>query len=206
MYTSTMLDSPSKSESHTPARISSLRQHLAGPADEELEHVELAGGEGHLDVADEGPPLGRLDPQVADRHRCRPRAGRSAEQGPDPGDEHRERERLGEVVVGAGVERLGLVEVAVLGREHQDRGPDAGGPEVGADLEAVAAGQHDVEHDQVEGALGGPPQAVEAVSGDLDAEALGFQAPLDGGGDLGVVLHQQQLHRRHGRTPDLTPG
>ena len=103
-------------------------------------------------------------------------AGGAAHERPDAGDEHRERERLRQVVVGAGVERLGLIEVAVLGGEHQDRGPVVAGSQVGAHLVAVAAGQHQVEHDQVVGALGRHPQPVVAVVGDVAREALGLQA------------------------------
>ena len=44
-----------------------LAQHLAGPAHEELEHVELAGGERDLDVAAPDPARAGVDPQVADR-------------------------------------------------------------------------------------------------------------------------------------------
>ena len=129
-------------------------------------------------------------------HRRRGPPGRPSQQRPDPGDEHGEGERLGEVVVGAGVERLGLVEVAALGGEHQDRRPVAGLPQVGADQVAVAARQHDVEHDQVVAALGRHPQPVLAVEGDLDGVALGLEAPLDGRGDLLVVLDQEQFHHR----------
>ena len=53
--------------------------------------------------------------------------------------EHDERERLRQEVVGAGVERLGLVVLAVLGGEHQDRRPDAFVAQRAAHLVAVHA-------------------------------------------------------------------
>ena len=84
--------------------------------------------------------------------------------------EHDERERLGEVVVGAGVERLGLVVLAVLGREHQDRCPVAGVAQLLAHLVAVHARQHDVEHDHVVRVLGRHPEAVGAGERDVDAK------------------------------------
>ena len=86
-----------------------------------------------------------------------------------------ERERFGQEVVGAGVERLGLVELAVLGREHEDRRPVAGLAQGRAHLVAVHARQHDVEDDGVVAALAGPPEAVFSVRGDIDGEALRLQ-------------------------------
>ena len=121
-------------------------------------------------------------------------AGTAAQQGADPGDEDRERERLGEEVVGAGVERLGLVELAVLGREDEDRRPHAGIAQVGAHLEAVAARQHQVEDDEVVATLERQPTPFQPVGGDLDGEPLGAQPALDGAGDLAVVLDEQHLH------------
>ena len=70
--------------------------------------------------------------------------------------EHHERERLREEVVGAGVERLGLVVLAVLGGEDQDRRPDALVAQRAAHLVAVDAGEEDVEHDGVVRALRAP--------------------------------------------------
>ena len=120
---------------------------------------------------------------------------------PDPADERadareqdRERERLLQVVVGTGVESLRLVEVAVLGREHQDRRPVAGRSEVAADDEAVAARQHDVEDHDVVAALLGHPEPVVAVVGAVDRESLGLQAAPQRRGDLEIVLDDQQLH------------
>ena len=103
----------------------------------------------------------------------------AGEQRADPGHQDREREGLGQVVVGAGVECLRLVEVAVLGGEHQDRGPVPGLPEVRADLVAVAAREQDVEDDQVVAALGGQPEPVGAVESHLDGEPLGLEAAFD---------------------------
>ena len=80
----------------------------------------------------------RLTGSPADRHRrARPGPGRcrpatrtrgpgltaAPDQGTQPGEQHDERERLREEVVGAQVQRVGLVVLAVLGRQHQDRRP-----------------------------------------------------------------------------------
>jgi len=51
------------------------------------------------------------------------------EESAEAGGQHHEGERLGEEVVGAGVEGLGLVEFAIFGREHEDRRPVAVRPQ-----------------------------------------------------------------------------
>ena len=100
------------------------------------------------------------------------------EQGAHAGGEHGERERLRQVVVGAGVERLRLVEVAIFGGEHEHGGVDTRRTEVAADAEAVTARQQDVEDDEVVAALRRPPEPVVTVGGNFDGEALGFQPAL----------------------------
>jgi hypothetical protein len=117
----------------------------------------------------------------------------------DPGHQHGEGERLAQVVVGAGVEPLRLVEVAVLGGEHEDRRPDAGPAQLGADPVAVAARQHDVEQDQVVAALAGPPEALgpSAATSTVKPSAVSPRRRAAASG--GVVVHQQQLHRHPSR-------
>ena len=175
-YTSTMFGSPAKSNSHTPARIWSL--DTTCPA----RRTRNASTSNSRRVRSTSVPLDHARRPAVSRRTAptvsgdRVAATGAPQQGPHPGDQHRERERLGQVVVGAGVERLGLVEVAVLGGEHQDRRPVAGAAEVGAQHVPVAPGQHDVEHDQVVAALGRHPPAVVAVGGHVDGEALALQA------------------------------
>ena len=124
----------------------------------------------------------------------RPLPPAPAQQRPDAGHQHDVGERLGQEVVGAGVEGLGLVELAVLGREHDDRRPVAPLPEGGADLVAVHARQHDVEDDRVVVALVGPLQPVRPVEGDVDGEALRLQTPLDSAGQVPLVFHHEDSH------------
>ncbi len=148
------------------------------------------------------PALSGIHPESAHFHRCRGPPGGPPQEGRDARNQHREGERLGQVVIGPGVQRLGLVHVTVLGGEHQDGGPVAGIAQVGTDLVAVATRQHDVQDDQVEALLGGPPQAIQPVVGHIDGEPLGLEPALDGGRDLAVVLDQQELHTRS--VPALT--
>ena len=73
---------------------------------------------------------------------------RSAQRRAEPGEELVHAERLGDVVVGAGVEGGDLVGLAFAHREHDDRhvGPAA---QAADHLDAVDAGQAEVEDDEV---------------------------------------------------------
>src|SRR5207248_323260 len=171
-----------------------LRRDLAHLPHQELEEGELPGGEVELVVAPPGQMGGGIEPQVAGRqHR---RAGRCPppQQRPQPGGEDHEREWFGQEVVGAGVERLGLVELTVLGGEHEDGRPVAGLPEGRAHPEAVHPGQHDVEDDGVVAAFAGPPEAVFPVRGDIDGEALRLQSAPYRIGEARFVLYQKDSH------------
>lgn len=116
------------------------------------------------------------------------------QQGLHPGDEDDVGEGLGEVVVRARVQALGLVVLAVLGGEHQDRHVVSGGAQGGADPVAVEAGQHDVEDDEVVHALTRPVQSLQAVVDDVHGVSLRGEALGERHGEALLVLHDQQAH------------
>ena len=106
----------------------------------------------------------------------------AAHPGPDPGDQLLGLERLDDVVVGPGLEADDHVDGVALGGEHHDR--DAGlGPDLPADVDAVLAGQHQVEQHHVGPVVAerrrapGRPRAhdpgVEALVAQHDREHLG---------------------------------
>ena len=80
---------------------------------------------------------------------CGLRTTGTAEHGADPGDHLLEGERLGHVVVAAERQALDLVLGRVLGGEEQHRRADAVLPQPADDAEAVEAGHHHVEDEQV---------------------------------------------------------
>ena len=100
----------------------------------------LAAGEVHLDVA---------EPKHRRAARGVPPSG-SPQQRLDARAQLLRAERLRDVVVGAHLEREHLLRFLRARGEHQDRRPETRLADVAADVEAVPAGQHDVEHDQIE--------------------------------------------------------
>ena len=189
-----MFGSPSKSTSHTASRICRLETHVARVAGEEREQRELPGGQLQLDVAAPGPAGRRVQPQVAGLELGGPLPGTAPGHGAQPGHQDRERERLGQVVVGAGVEALHLVPLAVLGGEHQDRGPVLLRAQGLADLVAVDPGEHQVEHDRVVLVLPREPQPVGAVVGHVDGEALGLEPDPQGPREPLLVVDDEYAH------------
>ena len=77
------------------------------------------------------------------------RAGGAPQDRLDPRDDLREAERLRDVVVAAGAQRLDLVLRRVLRGEEEHRGLEALFAQATADLDALDVGKHPVEHDEV---------------------------------------------------------
>ena len=143
----------------------------AGPGGHRRQQPEFGRGEvddraGHL-----GPHPGHVEDDVAgvDRLGRLGRAVRAAEDGADAGDELARAERLGQVVVGAELEAEQLVELVVAGREHDDRDGRVAA-QLAGDVEAVEAGQAEVEDDEVGASLAdgreraGPSPAVSTAN------------------------------------------
>ena len=123
----------------------------------------------------------------------------------DPAHQLAQPERLGQVVVGAELQADDLVDLVVAGREHQDRRLGAGGAEAAQDLEAVDAGQPDVEDDEVRRLADGQLEALLAGLRQGHRVALLLEGVLDAPGDGVLVLDDQDggghaaiLHRTLG--------
>ena len=140
-------------------------------------------------------PAGRgVEHEVADLQR---RLGGSwlaaAQQRPQPRQQLVERERLGQVVVGTGVQAVDLVLQRVLGGQHQHQAWPALAPQRRADLHPVHPGQHAVEDDDGVVVAAAQLEPVLAMVGDLDRIAFGLESAPHEAGDARVVLDQQYL-------------
>ena len=144
---------------------------------------------------------GQVDLRLADRRRPRARARRArgaAEDGADARDELADAERLGHVVVGAGVEAADLVDLLAARREHDDRHERVAAAQLLADLVAVHVGQHQVEQDRVGLLVLGEGHAVLALARGHDAEALELERVLEPEHDVRLVLDDEDgLLRDH---------
>src|SRR5260370_27011608 len=143
--------------------------HLAGLVHQHRQQVELLGSEVKLGVTKPRPAGLGVHPDALGHAGFRAAA---TEQGPDPGEELREAERLGDIVVRAGVEADHRVHLIGTRREDQDRHRLAFGAQAAADFQAVKAWQAEIEHDQVDPAGQGGVQGAGAVSRDVHVVAL----------------------------------
>ena len=171
-----------------------LGKHVAGVAHELLQHTELGCSERNLLLVHEEAAPGGVEPQISDHNDGRALAGSAPNQCPQPRHQNNERERFGEEVIGACVQRLGLVVLTGLGGQHENWDPHAALAQLGTDDVAVDLRQQDVEHDDVVRLGGGHPQALLPVVGDVDRISLALEAPLDVGGELRLILDNQYAH------------
>ena len=101
-------------------------------------------------------------------------------------------ERLGQVVVGAQLEADDLVHLLVARGEHEHGRLGAGGAQPAEGLEAVDAGQPDVEHDEVRGELAGDGRAPSSpLRREGHLVALLLEGVLDAARDGVLVLDDQ---------------
>jgi hypothetical protein len=105
----------------------------------------------------------------------------AAQQGAQPRLQLAQRERLDQVVVGAGVEALDAVVDGVARGEHEHRRAVAGLAHAPADLEAVDAGHADVEHHGVGRRDGQRSSAAAPSAASVDVVALERKCPLERG-------------------------
>jgi hypothetical protein len=159
-----------------------------------------------LDVAAGDAPGRGVQHQVAGGEGGRGGVGAAPLQGAQPGEEFVERERLGEVVVGAGVQAGDAIGDLAAGGQHEHRDPVPGSPQPLADGDTVQAGQHHVEHDRVETAGRRGVQPVGSGVPGLGVVAGLGQAAGEQPGEAPLVLHHQYAHAAQCTTSAVTAG
>ena len=175
-------------------------EDLAAVIDEAAEELHLFGGEvdGGAVAVDGGD--GEIDGDGAELEAGDGGEGflaHAAEEGGDAGGEFVGVEGFGEVVVGAEVEALDAVGDLAAGGEHEDAAVEALLAHFLAEGEAVEAGEHDVEDEEVVAVVGGGAEAVGSGGGVGDVVALGGEEVGDDEGDIGFVFNEQDVRIRH---------
>src|SRR6185312_4798707 len=173
------------------------RQHLARVEEEQLEQREL--GPRQLDPLAAARHLARagIELDVGEAERLAGAVAGAAQQRADAREQLLERERLRQVVVGAGVEPLDPVLDLRARGQHQDRNLAALAAQRPRDLEPVDARHQHVEHHRV--GLRLVLEALERlrpVLGQLDLVALELERAPQRLPDGPLVVDHQDLHRR----------
>ena len=131
----------------------------------------------------------------------------AAQYGADAGDQLGHRERLGHIVVGAGVEAAHAVRLLAARGQHDDRQVAGLGlaPDAAAHLDARQLGQHPVQQHQIGQPLVDLQHALLAVGGDDDAVALFLEVVLKERRQRVLVFHHQNI-RLHLKLSGLVGG
>src|SRR5215470_15746291 len=175
-----------------------LAEQLAGMPHEHLKQVPLGGRQPDvLPTPDDA--LGRqVDRQVPERHAWLARL-RQAAAGcrAHPGQQLVHAERLGHVIVRAGVERLDLVVAVGAARQHDDRrvGPAA---QPADHFDAIQVGQAEVEYYQVGRVLRSLVERLRAGLRGVDLVIPGAQVYPERPDDLRLVVNDE--HPAHDGT------
>ena len=178
----------------TPDRVEQLfaREHAAGVLDEIIQQAEFGRPEMNFDIV-ASDAMGRaVNADVADPDTVLCQGGPdAAHDSADACGELRHRERLGHVIVRAGVETTDPVRLLSLGGEHDDRQVSRGGAsaQAAADLDAGQLRQHPVEQQNIRLALVDHHQRLLAVRGGGDLVAFLVEVVADQLDQRRLVLH-----------------
>ena len=104
-------------------------------------------------------------------------------------------ERFAQVVVGADFQSHDAVHVFALGREHDDGRAVAVGAQAAADGQAILAGHHQVEHDDVDRVTLQNPVEGFAVFGQHDFKAFLHEVTAQQIPDADVVVNDEYFVR-----------
>src|SRR5687768_887251 len=174
-----------------------VRHHHAEVPGEAGEQAELDRREMHRGAAPGGLALFEVDPGFSEIQLCpRGRSRRMAQSGAHAREQLADAEWLGDVVVGAGVERLDLRALLDARREHHDRHrrPLA---DAADHLDAVEVRQAEVDDREVGLVHAGVERAAPPVGRLHDAVALGAERRAQEAPDMRLVLDHQNgcIHR-----------
>ena len=170
------------------------REHPAGAFEQLAQQAELGRAEMHLAAAARHPVRRKVHDEVGKAQRLPgERRPDPAQDGAHPRDQLVDRERLGHVVVGAGIEALQPVALLDARGQHDDRQIRGRRlpPQLAAQLEAGHVRQHPVQEHQIGRLLGDQRARLVGVIGLLDREAGALQVVGEQLLQGGLVLDHQ---------------
>ncbi len=139
-------------------------------------------------------PVRRIEPHRAAQEFALGVADRAAQQRADAGQHLLQVERLGDVIVGAGIEALHLVAPAVAGGQQQHRHGAAGAAPRLQHRNAVQLGQPDIQDDGVIGLGLAEVVSLLAVEGAIDHIAGVGQRRRELAVEVGIILDDEEAH------------
>ena len=168
------------------------RDHAPGVMHQIGEQPVFVAGELDRIAVDRDAPGARIEPHRPAHELALGVADRAAQQRAHARQHFLEMKRLGDIIVGAGVEALHLVAPAVARGQHQHRHGAAVAPPGFQHRDAVHLGQADVEDDGVVGLGLAEIMALLAVEGAVDDVAGVGQRGRELAVEIGVVLDDEQ--------------
>src|SRR4051812_12259131 len=158
------------------------REHAAGRRRKRAQEAQLHWREVEL-AAIEGRSV------LVDREAAR-RVARAPQDGAHARDELADAERFADVVIRAEIQADQAIDLLHLGGHHHD-GNVGEGAQLAAHLQAVAAGQHEIEQDQVRRIRPYPAHHLGTVGDAMRLVALRLQVVRLERGELRLVFHDE---------------
>jgi hypothetical protein len=172
------------------------RSDFSFPPHEEFEEAKFRRSKMNFPLAAEDTPLDHLQCKIRNAKRVRAQFGVAAVKSADAGQQHREGEWLGEIVVGTGIEPLDDVGNGIACGKHQDRSVSPVPTEPPGNLEPVHPRKHDVEKEQIEGAALSQLQGRAAIRRQADGVTFLFKSPPEDLRDILFVFNDENFHLR----------
>jgi len=169
------------------------REHPAGMLDQDREQAELGRRQRDRSRTDAYQVGGLVDLQIADlepaRLVLRSARRRPAQDRPDPQQHLARRERLDDVVVGTELHPDDPVRLLAARRQQDGRRPRR--RQRREQVESVAVGQVEVEHQQIERGLRDRFARLAEIARGLDLETFAVEHDAEQGDDVRVVVDDQ---------------
>src|SRR2546425_20688 len=169
------------------------RHRIRGAAQEKFEQREFPGGKRNRTAGTSHAPLMpvHLDVRVAKQT---PAAVEPSNQRAHASEQFGDGERLGQVVIGAGIKAFDSLFDKCASREHKNGSVDARAAKYAANLDAAQARQSDVEHDAVVRNFSGQLERLLAVLRKIHGVRVFPKRAANNTCYTPLVFHQEYSH------------